>query len=206
MEAALVTPIIIGSILGSIELMNIVRTSITLQRAATDTATIAGAAATASIQGGDSVDSDYIILQKVKEMFTGVSAANIERVVIFHANFDKVSNTSADTTDDVVHPNCLATSSVGFSDADVTTPNRGCNVYYSGDLTKTWTQLNAMPNSDGWPTSERAADLTIAQAASGSAFIGVFVRVNYSPITGVVFPGLTPTSMSRQVYFSYGGG
>ena len=112
-EAALVTPLLVFLLFGTLEFGLLFRSYLTLNNAAQ------GGARAASI-AGNQLDADYKILQSIKKESGAIQRSSVQRITIYHA---------ANTTDEPTAGCTTGTPSAGSGSPSWT---GACNVYTCG--------------------------------------------------------------------------
>ncbi|MCP5030150.1 MAG: pilus assembly protein [Actinomycetia bacterium] len=153
------TPVFLALIFGAFEYGFAFRNYLTVTSATRDSAR------TATTFGSDEY-TDYEILQRVADNGVALPAANIERIVVWHAT----------GPDDTVPSGCVASGQAGL-----------CNVYEASDLTLAEDQFGCRTDRDldrYWCPSDREDS---ASAANGGPpdFVGIQIVFEYEFLTGL---------------------
>ncbi len=177
-EAALLTPIVLLLVFGTMEMGYAFYGKLTVNHMS-----VAGARAASG--GANDVLSDYSMLQAVEDAATGYSASDISLVVVYRAT----------TPDDRV-PNACLTASVAN-----TSSVRGCNRYTGASLALASTQFGCIgppgpttKNDNFWcPTTRKSA--LLPDAGHGPPdYVGVYVKAVHHNLFGLFGPSFTFTS------------
>lgn len=165
-EAALVTPIFVFLLFGTLEFGLLFRSYLTLNNAAQ------GGARAASI-AGNQLDADWKILQAVRKESAAVGRSSIQRVVVYHA---------ANGTDEPT-ASCIA----GTATSGTGNPNYtgACNVYVSADLTAPVADFGCgITQKDRYwcPTARKTA---VSGPMSPPDFVGVYITIRHGWVTGL---------------------
>jgi Flp pilus assembly protein TadG len=177
-EAALLTPILLLLVFGTMEMGYAYYGKLTVNHMS-----VAGARAASG--GANDVLSDYGTLHAVEDAATGYSDSDISLVVIYRAA----------STDDRVPSACLTASVANSSSV------RGCNRYTGASLSLTSSQFGCIGppgpttkiDSYWCPTARKAA--LLADAGNGPPdYIGVYVKAVHRNLFGLFGQSFTFTS------------
>jgi Flp pilus assembly protein TadG len=171
-EAALVTPLLVFLLFGTLEFGLLFRSHLTLNNA-----TQAGARA-ASI-AGNQLDADYRILQNIKKESGAIQASSIERIVIYHA---------ASTTDE---PSAGCTSGIASTGTGTPDWTGACNVYTYANFADAQTAFGCGTTQIDryWcPTSRKTS---VSGPQSPPDFLGVWIQVKHNWVTGLFGNSIT---------------
>jgi Flp pilus assembly protein TadG len=177
-EAALLTPIVLLLVFGTMEMGYAFYGKLTVSHMS-----VAGARAASG--GANDVLSDYNMLQAVEDSATGYSASDISLIVVYRAA----------APDDRVPSACLTASVANSSSV------RGCNTYTGASLALASTQFGCVgppgPTTkidNYWcPTTRKTA--LLADAGHGPPdYVGVYVKAVHHNLFGLFGQSFTFTS------------
>jgi hypothetical protein len=177
-EAALLTPIVLLLVFGTMEMGYAFYGKLTVNHMS-----VAGARAASG--GANDVLSDYHMLEAVEDAATGMASSDISLIVVYRAA----------TSDDRVPSGCL-TSSITDSPSV-----RGCNRYTAADLDLAESEFGCVGppgptikvDSYWCPTDRKSA--LLADAGNGPPdYVGVYVKAEYHNLFGLFGETFTFTS------------
>jgi len=177
-EAALLTPIVLALVFGTMEMGYAFYGKLTVNHMS-----VAGARAASG--GANDVLSDYNMLNAVESASTGMTRSDISLVIVYRATGPS----------DRVPSNCLTASVTNTSSV------RGCNRYTGASLTLDSTQFGCVgppgPTTkidNSWcPTTRKTA--LLADAGNGPPdYVGVYVQAVHHNLFGIFGPSFTFSS------------
>jgi Flp pilus assembly protein TadG len=180
-EAALLTPIFVFLLFGTLEFGGLFRDYLTI-----NDATASGARG-AAIAGNDA-NADYQILQGVKSSSEALSKTGIKKIIVY-----KATNSSTP-----VPANCKALTPTGTSAVGISGGSNPCNVYAGSNLNSPespgFVDCSVTSLQSNWcPASRKYA----AKSTNGNGppdFLGVYIEFEHKFWTGMFGNSFTITS------------
>ncbi len=126
---------------------------------------------------GNVTDSDFRMLQSIARASAALPDGTIDRIVVFKAT----------------GPSSTVPSACKTSTAPATLAANSCNVYTSADFALTQSDFGCDPTPDPLPDPDRhwCPSDRIVSVGTGLDYVGIWMRVNHSYITGLFGTGIT---------------